>query len=81
MTAGSGRTAERSGTAAAVRRTASAWAATVSGSAAMSLPRAEPTRSVGSLAGWWPSSAAITRPSASAALKRSGGRRSARATR
>ena len=55
-----------SGAGAVVRRTASACAATGSGSARTILPRALPTGSVGSPASWWPSSTAITRPSASA---------------
>ena len=49
MVAGSGRAAARSGAGAVVRRTASAWAATGSGSARMILPSALPTGSVGSL--------------------------------
>ena len=65
MVAGSGRAAARSGAGAVVRRTASAWAATGSGRARMILPSALPTGSVGSLASWWPSSTAMTRPSAS----------------
>ena len=42
----------------------------------MILPSARPTGPAGSLASWWPSSTAMTRPSASAALKISGGSRS-----
>ena len=78
---GSGRAAARSGAAAVVRRTASAWAATGSGSARTILPIAPPTRPVGSPASWWPSSTAITSPSASVALNISGGSRSPRPTR
>ncbi len=78
---GSGRTAARSGAAAVVLRSASAWAATGSGSARMILPSALPTGSVGSLAAWWPSSTAITRPRASVALNVRGGSRSPRPSR
>ncbi|MFD0591505.1 hypothetical protein ACFQZ4_02045 [Catellatospora coxensis] len=63
------------------RRTASAWAATGSGSARTILPSALPTALVGSPASWWPSRTAMTRPSASVALNTSGGRRSPRPTR
>lgn len=45
------------------------------------LPWALPTGSVGSLTWWWPSSTAITRPRASAAVRLSGGRRRPRPTR
>ena len=50
VVAGSGRAAARSGAGAVVRRTASTWAATDSGSARTILPSALPTGSVGSLA-------------------------------
>ena len=65
--AGSGRAAPRSGAGAVVRRTASACAATGPGSARISLLSALLTGSDGSLTSWWPSSDAITRPSASGA--------------
>ncbi len=81
MVAGSGRAADRSGTGAAVRRTASAWAATGAGSTRTILPSAEPTGSSASAAAWWPSSTAITRPSASVWLNISGGTRSPRPSR
>ena len=69
------------GAGAVLRRTASAWAATGSGSARTILPSALPTGSVGSPASWWPSSTAITRPRASVALNISGGSRRPRPTR
>jgi hypothetical protein len=54
-----------------------AWtcSATVVGSARTTLPSAAPTGSVSSPASWWPSSTAMTRPSASVALNITGGGR------
>jgi hypothetical protein len=80
VASGSGRAAARSGAGAVARRTASAWAATGSGSARTILPSALPTGLAGSLASWWPSSTAMTRPSASVALNISGGSRRPRPT-
>jgi hypothetical protein len=70
---GSGRAEYRSGAADACSRSAAACRPTLSGSARMTLPRAEPTRSSTSAAAGWPSSTAMTRPSASASVKTTGG--------
>lgn len=70
---GSGRAEYRSGAADACSRSAAACRPTLSGSARMTLPRAEPTRSSTSAAAGWPSSTAMTRPSASCSVKTTGG--------